>query len=141
MEPDKLTPREMDALRVLWEQKRITVRELHDILRRQDAEEGKTGELAYTSVLSLLQSMESKDLIGHEKDGKTYIYFPKVSRDGTCRRIVSVILQRLLGGAVDEYVARAIESKPPSVEELERIEEMIAETKAKTRKQKRDKRK
>ncbi len=54
------TERELQALKVLWQAGRATVREITAAIN----ERGES--LAYTTVLSLLQVMEQKGLVGHE---------------------------------------------------------------------------
>ncbi len=120
------TGRELEALKVLWSKGKATVREVYAELRPRD------GELAYTTVLSLLQTMEQKGLVGHEAAGKAYSYFPKVRRDTVFRRLAGGFLDQVFDGALGEYVARALQSRRPSLEELERLERMIAEAKRET---------
>ncbi|QEH38572.1 Penicillinase repressor [Aquisphaera giovannonii] len=126
------TPRELEALKVLWRRGPATVREIYQELKPRD------GELAYTTALSLLQTMEQKGLVGHESAGKAYAYFAKVRRDSVFRGLAGGFLERVFDGAMGEYVARALQAKPPSVGELEELEAMIAE--AKKRAQSRDER-
>ena len=118
------TPRELEALKVLWKRGPCTVREVHKELQPRD------GELAYTTVLSLLQTMEQKGMVGHEPSGKAYAYFAKVRRDGVFLKLASGFLDQVFDGAMGEYVARALQSRRPSLAELEEIEAMIAEAKA-----------
>ena len=70
------TGRELEALKVLWERKKATVREIYQEMKPREGE----GELAYTTVLSLLQTMEQKGLVGHESAGKAYLYFALAKR-------------------------------------------------------------
>ncbi|MDG3004736.1 BlaI/MecI/CopY family transcriptional regulator [Paludisphaera mucosa] len=118
------TPRELEALKVLWRRGPATVREVHREMQPRD------GELAYTTVLSLLQTMEQKGFVGHEPAGKAYAYFAKVRRDGVFRKLAGGFLDQVFDGAMGEYVARALQSRKPTVAELEEIEAMIAEAKA-----------
>src|SRR3981081_2254488 len=117
------TGRELEALKVLWSRGRATVREIYNELRPRD------GELAYTTALSLLQTMEQKGLVGHESAGKAYTYFAKVRRDSVLRKRACGCLGRVFDGARGEYVARALQSRQSSVAELEELEKMIAEAK------------
>ncbi len=117
------TPRELEALKVLWRQGPATVREVYQGLGPRE------GELAYTTVLSLLQTMEQKGLVGHESAGKAYAYFAKVRRDSVFRKLAGGFLDQVFDGAMGEYVARALQSRKPSVAELEELEAMIAEAK------------
>jgi predicted transcriptional regulator len=117
------TGRELEALKVLWSRGKATVREMYGELRPRD------GELAYTTVLSLLQTMEQKGLVGHEAVGKAYHYYAKAKRDSVFRRLAGGFLDQVFDGALGEYVARALQSRRPTLEELESLEVMIAEAK------------
>ena len=119
--------RELEALKILWEQGRATVREIWERLQAQDQ------RLAYTTVLSLLQVMEQKGLVGHEPAGKAYAYFAKVERAATFRTLATGFLDKVFDGALDEYLAHALGTRRASVEELDRLEQMIAEAKRRTR--------
>lgn len=123
------TDRELEALKVLWARGKVTVREVYQEMSPRE------GELAYTTVLSLLQTMERKGLVGHEPAGKGYAYYAKVRRDTVFRGLAGGFLDRVFDGAMGEYVARAIQSKKPGVAELEELERMIAEAKQKAREQ------
>ena len=120
------TDRELEALKVLWRQGQATVREIYEQINAG-------GTLAYTTVLSLLQVMEQKGLAGHRKQGKTYQYFAKIDREATFRTLAAGFLNRVFEGAVDEYLVHALESRRPSLEELERLEVMIAEAKTRSK--------
>jgi|SRR5215469_2323508 len=117
------TNRELEILKLLWRRGRATVREIYDDLRPNE------GDLAYTTVLSLLQIMEQKGLVGHEPSGKAYVYFPRVQRESTLAGLAGGFLDAVFDGAVGEYVARALDSRRPTMDELEQIEQMIAEAK------------
>lgn len=119
------TARELELLKLLWERGRMTVRDMHQALTELE------GELAYTTVLTLLQMMEQKGLVGRELVGKAHVYFPNVRRDSTLRQLAGGFLDRVFDGAVNEYVVRALEAHPPSVQELEALEQMIAQAKRK----------
>jgi BlaI family penicillinase repressor len=124
------TSRELEALKVLWSRGRATVREIYKELKP------RVGELAYTTALSLLQTMEQKGLVGHESAGKAYTYYAKVRRDTVFRKLAGGFLDEVFDGAMGEYMARALQSRRPSLEELQELEAMIAE--AKKRAQERD---
>jgi predicted transcriptional regulator len=121
------TDRELQALKALWDAGEATVRELWRALDPGD------GSLPYTTVLSLMQVMEQKGLVGHRAEGKTYLYFPRVERRGVFCQLAAGFLERVFDGAVDEYLVHALESRRPSAEELDRLEQMIAEAKSRSR--------
>ncbi|MEX2118183.1 MAG: BlaI/MecI/CopY family transcriptional regulator [Pirellulales bacterium] len=117
------TERELQALKVIWQLGRATIREICDAINQRGE------ELAYTTVLSLLQVMEQKGLVGHTASGKVYSYFAKVQRDLVYRRLAGGFLDRVFDGAMDEYLVHALEGKKLSADELNRLEELIAQAK------------
>jgi BlaI family penicillinase repressor len=117
------TARELEALKFLWKHGHATVRTIYQALKPRGE------ELAYTTVLSLLQTMEQKGLVGREPAGKAHLYFARVPREKTCRQLAGSFLDRVFDGAMNEYVVRALESRPASLEELEELERMIADAK------------
>jgi BlaI family transcriptional regulator, penicillinase repressor len=125
------TDRELQALKVLWEHGEATVREVWNALSAEDR------ELAYTTVLSLMQVMEQKRLVEHRAEGKTYIYFPRVDREKTFRGLAKGFLDKVFDGAVDEYLVHALESSRPSAAELDRLEKLVAQAKGRARRNKR----
>lgn len=122
------TERELQALKVLWQAGKATVREITAAINR-----GGEG-LAYTTVLSLLQVMEQKGLVGHEAEGKVYAYFARVQREAVLSKLARGFLDRVFDGAMDEYLVHALESKRLSAAELARLEELIAQAKTTSRK-------
>ncbi len=123
------TERELQALKILWRCKEATVREICDAMN----EAGE--QLAYTTVLSLLQVMEQKGFVGHRRIGKAYAYWPQVERNCTFRKLAGGFLERVFDGAVDEYLVHALRSQKVTVEELDQLERMIAEEKGHRQKQ------
>ncbi len=123
------TDRELEALKVLWDREQATVREIADAMNAAAARIGED-ELAYTTVLSLLQVMEQKRLVGHRRKGKAYVYLPKVERQSTFRQLAGGFLDKVFDGAVDEYLVHALESKKLSATELDQLEAMLAAARA-----------
>jgi len=121
------TDRELEVLKVLWQRGDATVREICDALN----EEGV--DLAYTTVLSFMQIMERKKLVGHHKVGKAYKYSPKLQRDTTFRELARCFLEKVFDGAVEEYVLHVLDSQELSVEELDRLEELIVSAKSRSK--------
>src|SRR3954468_24820824 len=125
------TDRELEALKVLWERGEGSVRDVADAM---NATAGGGEELAYTTVLSLLQVMEQKGLVGHRREGKAYVYVPRAERQSTIRRMASSFLDKVFDGAVDEYLVHALESKRLSADELDQLDAMLAAARERSKK-------
>lgn len=125
MPPTPPTDRELEALKVLWERGEATIRDLADAMNA-GAKHSGNDELAYTTVLSLLQVMEQKGLVTHRRAGKAYVYVPRAERQPTIRHMARNFLDKVFDGAVDEYLVHALESKKLSAGELDQLEAMLA---------------
>ena len=114
------TDRELEALKVLWERGEATVRDVCAAMNVAGE------ELAYTTVLSLLQVMEQKALVSHRREGKAYVYLPKVERGKTLRGLAAGFLQRVFDGSLDEYLVHALGTRKVSKRELDQLDEMLS---------------
>jgi len=65
----------MAVLSALWSSALpLSVRDVLARVKRKPA-------LAYTTVLTVLDRLHEKDLVSREKDGKAFLYRPRVSRE------------------------------------------------------------
>ena len=101
MAKDKLatiTDAEWEVMRVIWTQGKTTSREVHTLLNEKK-------EWKSTTVKTLLSRLTDKGLVGTEKVGNKYIYYPLVEE----RRSVETV--------ADELLAKVCSRKVGSVEE------------------------
>jgi predicted transcriptional regulator len=115
------TPRELEILKILWSEGPCSVREVHRQLLATDP------ELAYNTVQTMLRVMEGKGLVRHGLSGRTFIYTARFTRDESTRRF----LDRVFDGAASQLVSSLLRSERVSEDELERIQELIAEARRK----------
>lgn len=113
------TGREMEILKVLWEHGPCSVRVVYRHLLDQQPE-GK--DLAYNTVQTLLRIMEDKGLVGHETEGRAFVYSPVFSRDQSAARF----LDRVFDGAASQLVASLLQAERITPEELDRVQALIA---------------
>ena len=125
---EDVTPseREMDVLKVLWELGSGSVREVHQHLCPE-------GELAFTTVQTLLRIMEDKGLVEHRAEGRTFIYSPRKTRESVAARF----LDKVFDGALDQFVLSILQDKDADPAELKDLEQLIA----KARREKQSRRK
>src|SRR5437868_3616274 len=109
------TPRELEILKVLWENGPSSVRGVHRRLLTREP------DLAYNTVQTLLRLMEVKGLVRHDLDGRTFIYTAEFTRDESMARF----LDRVFDGAASQLVQSLLRSERVSPSELERIQGLI----------------
>jgi predicted transcriptional regulator len=107
-----LTDRELDVMAILWDRGAATVAQVRDLLE---------DELAYTTVLTVLRTLEAKGHVGHEPEGRAHLYFPRTVRRDAARQTLDHVIDKVFQGSPDLLVARVFADRPLSVEQLRRI--------------------
>ena len=113
------TDRELSILKVLWQRGEATVREVYEALRDELP-------IVQNTVQAFLRVMESKGLVKHRVDGRSFVYRPVPARERTSRTLLSGLLETVFDGALDQLVASAFDVKRPNREELARLRELLA---------------
>ena len=110
------TDREADIMAVLWRCGPSTVAEvrveLHD-------------ELAYTTVLTMLRTLQSKGYVGYEEEGRTYRYFAAVEQQDARKSALLHLAEKLFDGSPELLLTHLVEGDQLSVEELERLRALL----------------
>lgn len=108
---------ELDVMHALWASAPLKVSEILTRLSRKS-------KPAYTSLLTLVQTMEKKGYIRHIKDGKAYSYFPVLKKDLFKSSEIQRITKRLFGGSSFSLAVSLIQDEdlsPSEIEELKKI--------------------
>jgi predicted transcriptional regulator len=111
-------PRELAVMAVLWKEGSATVTEVRDALDE---------ELAYTSVLSALQTLEEKGYVRHESEGRAYRYFPLVEADSAGGSALRRIRDAIFQGSAERMFAQMVSDRKLSRKELERMRRLLAQ--------------
>lgn len=111
-------PRELEVMSILWRLGSATVAEVR---------EGLDGELAYTSVLSALQTLEEKGYVRHEAEGRAYRYLPTVGAERAGGSAIARIREAIFQGSAERMFAQFVSDKKLGREELERMKTLLAD--------------
>jgi predicted transcriptional regulator len=65
---------EANIMLVVWEEKRITVRKLHEILLKNEMRNKDSDFIPYTTVMSTMASLAEKKILKVDRSKKTYTY-------------------------------------------------------------------
>lgn len=109
-------PRELAVMSVLWRLGSASVTEVRDALEE---------DLAYTSVLSALQTLEEKGFVRHEAEGRAYRYFPTVEAEHAGGSALARVRDAIFDGSVERMFAQMVADKKLSRKELERMRQLI----------------
>ena len=127
--PPRPTDAELAILRVLWSKGPSTVRQVHDVIT--------TGrELAYTTVLKLLQIMTDKGLTTRESLGLQHVYTARRTEQDTQRQLVKDLLDRAFAGSTSQLVMQALATTAASPDELKEIRRLLSAASAESKEKK-----
>ncbi len=111
-------PRELEVMSILWRLGSGSVSEVREELRE---------ELAYTSVLSALQTLEEKGYVRHEAEGRAYRYFPTVDAERAGGSALSRIRDAVFQGSAERMFAQMVSDRGLGRKELEQMRRLLAE--------------
>lgn len=115
---------QLKIMQVLWDRGEATVADVHATLIHER-------DLAYTTIATMLRKMETRGLVGHRQDGRSFVYQPLVASDAVTRGMSDHLLDRLFEGSLSDMVAHLLTTREVSREELVKLERLIAERKRK----------
>ena len=111
-----LYERELEVMEVLWERGSATVAEVREAL---------ADEMAYTTVLTVLRTLEEKGHVGHRGEGKAHRYFPLVERRVAGRSALARLIDTVFNGSPELLLTQLVTERDLSEEQLKRIRKLM----------------
>ena len=110
------TDRELDVMAVLWDMGSGTVAEVKERLQEP---------LAYTTVLTILRTLEEKGRLAHKEEGRAYRYYPLVQRTEARESHVRRLTRKLFQDSPELLVTQLVADERLSQEQLERLRSLL----------------
>lgn len=120
------TDRELDVMSILWEEKSATVTEMRARL---------AARLAYTTVLTILRTLEQKGYVAHTDEGRAHRYHPLVEREKAGASALSRMLDTLFGGSAELLLTHLVRDRRLSRAELDNMRKLLDAKRPQGRKQ------
>ena len=121
---DPLTRRERQIMDVVYAAGRATAKEIEE--RMPDAP-------THATVRTLLRVLLNKGHLKHRQEGRAFVYEPKKPADNAARSALRRLVDVFFAGSLERAVSGLLEvtGKPPSPEELDRMEQLIRAARSK----------
>ena len=116
--PNMLTNAELRIMEVIWARGSATVAEVVEALKGVDA---------YTTILTLMRILKAKGYLSSRKEGRAFVFLPRVDRDTVARKAVRQLVSRFFGGSPGELVLSFLREEQLTPEELAQIKRQILE--------------
>ncbi|MDQ3243471.1 MAG: BlaI/MecI/CopY family transcriptional regulator [Gemmatimonadota bacterium] len=118
------TERELDVMTVLWNLGSATVSEVRDELK---------DDRAYTTVLTVLRTLEEKRYVRHEGDGRAHRYTPTVDRVTAGTSALRRMLSTVFGGSAELLLTNLVNDQKLTLSDIEQLRRLLNDTKPKRR--------
>ncbi|HEX2647067.1 MAG TPA: BlaI/MecI/CopY family transcriptional regulator [Candidatus Dormibacteraeota bacterium] len=110
------TERELDVMAILWDQGSATVAEVRD--RLED-------DLAYTTVLTVLRTLEAKGYVKHREEGKAHRYLPAVARSAAGQTALRRLTEKVFAGSPELLLTQLVSGRRLTADELKRMRQLL----------------
>ena len=112
------TDRELDVMTVLWERGPSTVADVRARL---------ADDLAYTTVLTVLRTLEEKGHVGHTEEGRAFRYHTLVEKSEARVSALERVRLTLFDGSTKLLVSHLVADRSLSDKDLESIRKLLEE--------------
>ena len=111
-----LTNAEHRIMEVIWAKGSATVADVVQALNGRDA---------YTTILTLMTILKGKGYLSSRKEGRAFVFVPKVDRDTVARKAVHQLLSKFFAGSPSELVLSFLREEQLTPQELDAIKKKI----------------
>lgn len=113
-----LTPMEQEIMVIIWRLEECSV---HDILDELPEER----DLAYTTVSSVVRTLEKKQFVRPRKRGRTHLYSPVVSRSRFAADRLRALVAGVFQGKPKDLVRTLVDETDLTHEDLQDLAKML----------------
>ncbi len=112
---DRSSENELEVLRLLWEEAPQKPAQI---------QESFGWAIDNGTLRSVLVGMVDRGLLKRKKNGRAYVYSPKVRRDAQFRQMVRRLAEVFTGGSTGQLLMELAEKERLTPEEIERLKEI-----------------
>ena len=113
----ELTKAEDQIMQLLWKLEKAFVKDI--------IEQMPVPKPAYNTVSTIIRILEKKGFVGHNAYGKTYEYFPVVSKKEYTRSYMKNFMRNYFSGSFQEMVSFFAKEDNMSLSELDELMEDV----------------
>jgi BlaI family transcriptional regulator, penicillinase repressor len=113
-----LTDQELEIMKIVWELGQATVRQVYEQLREHR-------EIAYTTVLTMMQVLERKGRLLKSLDDKAHVYRPVEEKQKVIGGMVQEFLNRVFNGSAEPLLLHLVEDEKLSHDDIERLRKTL----------------
>lgn len=85
------------------------------------------GRLKNATVRTILRRVEDKGYLTHRRDGRVYVYTPRLDADAAARGAVRKVMDRFYGGSVERLLVGLLDGQMISGDQLDELRTRLRE--------------
>lgn len=114
----KISDAEWQVMKILWEQSPLTANDIVEKLANEIDWNPRT-------IKTLLNRLMNKKALGVLQEGRSYYYYPLVSREECARLERASLLKKVYNGALKPMLAAFLEEQDLSQREIEELRQIL----------------
>lgn len=118
---EQLTDGEQNIMEVLWERGESSVKDIAEALSRDKP-------TAYTTVQTMCKILAEKGYADYHKEGRAFVYRPKISQKEARQGALSALLNRFFGSSPELLAQHLMQETDIDLKDLEALQKQIDET-------------
>lgn len=115
---DRLGKLQREVMEIVWKAGEASV---HSVIERMP----RRKKPAYTTILTVMQNLESAGWLTHRQEGRSYVYQPTVSREDLAWGSIRQSVRNLFKGDVRAFVQHLIQEETLSDDDLTELRKLI----------------
>ncbi|MBI3463616.1 MAG: BlaI/MecI/CopY family transcriptional regulator [Planctomycetes bacterium] len=112
----RLGKRELEIMNLVWDMGEATVQGVCERLERRGA---------YSTVLTMMRTLERKGMLTHRVSGRTFIYRPQVTRDQVQGSMLRDMRELLFGGSATLMLSSMLSHERMTATELAELRRLL----------------
>jgi BlaI family penicillinase repressor len=112
------TDREADVMQVLWDHGPSMVAEVQEKI---------SDKLAYTTILTVLRTLETKGYVGHAEEGRGHRYHALIEQQQARKSALRHLTSKLFKGSAELLMTHLVSDQKLSAEQVRRMRALLAE--------------
>jgi len=122
MKLETLTKQELEIMKIVWNRKSATVRDVYEVLLEQR-------QIAYTTVMTMMKILERKKFLKKTQQDRAFIYQPVRPKEQVIRTMVQDFVTRVFDGSAEPLLMHLVKDRHLSEKDVREITRMIRESK------------
>jgi predicted transcriptional regulator len=111
------TDRESDVMQVLWDHGPSVVAEVQEKI---------SDKLAYTTILTVLRTLEAKGYVGHAEEGRGHRYHALIEQQQARRSALRHLTSKLFKGSAELLMTHLVSDQKLSADQVRRMRDLLA---------------